>query len=481
MNNLPRLCEQTLSRLPATIGRPGYDRGQIKLGVLHFGPGAFHRAHQAAFFDELLAKDPRWGVSAVSLNSPGVRDALLPQDSLYTLAELDETTRFRVLGAIGEVLLAPAAPEAVFDRLTHPDLRLVTITATEKGYHLGGSGELDLDHPDIRHDLANPTAPRSLIGWLSEGLRRRRVAGQAPLTVISCDNLSENGHRLAAAVARFAGETDPDLAAWVAGETRFPRTMVDSITPATDEGLRTRVRQALGLDDAWPVQRERFAQWVIEDLGIPDSPDWARVGVTLSSDVAGYEQAKLRLLNAAHSTLAYLGLLQGATTVADAMRSPDLAAFVRRLMLEDIAATLRPPAGLILADYVEAVLGRFGNPAIAHQLAQIAADGSQKLPIRLLATIRDALALGRPVDRLAVPLAAWMRFVVKQARNRQPIVDPLSETLIEIGGACTDLAQSDVEAFMRLDSLFPRDLARLETFQRALRVAYSDLVDRFGP
>src|SRR6185437_7696986 len=250
-----------------------------------------------------------------------------------------------------------------------------------------------------------------------------------PYLVVCCDNLSDNGPTLQRAVLAYAARRDAGLAAWIEERARFPRTMVDSITPATDQRLRERVAQATGLEDAWPVQRERFVQWVVEEVDFPGQPDWASVGVTLSRDVTAYERAKLRLLNGAHSTLAYLGLLAGLETVAGAMREPLLRTFVERLMIEDIEPTLAVPQPGALTAYRQSILRRFENPAMRHQLAQIAWDGSQKLPIRILSTITDALGGGQPLVRLAVPIAAWMQFVRVRARQDVAIVDPLAPQL----------------------------------------------------
>ena len=479
---LDRLSEATLPGVRPGVLTPAYDRSTVTPGVLHFGPGAFHRGHQAYFFDQLLSRDPRWGVRAVSLKSPGIRDALAPQDGLYVLAELDAETRFRVIGALTSVLVAADGPDAVSDALADAGTRMVTLTVTEKGYCLTRDGTLDLANGDIRRDLAGSFPPVSVIGWLVEGLARRRAARLAPFVTLSCDNLPSNGDRLAAAVARFArARGDADLADWIEGEARFPNTMVDSITPATDDALRARVAGAVGLVDAWPVQRERFRQWVVEDSLGPDAPDLAAAGVTLTHNVAGFEQAKLRLLNGAHSSLAYLGGLAGHATVADAMADGDLAGFVGALMRQDIAPSLKPPAGMSIEAYVETILERFRNPEIRHNLAQIANDGSQKIPIRLLGTVADALSAGRPVHRLAAPIAAWMRFVIITAQAGGPLTDPLADRLRAVAAHCNADPVADVGAFLALAPVFPPDLAGLSRFRIAVEAAYRDLVDAGVP
>ena len=470
-----RLDEAHLASVPAEIGRPSYARRQIKTGIVHFGPGAFHRAHQAAAFDDLLARDPRWGICDVSLRSSNVRDALVPQDGLYTLVSLGERKTARIIGALRELLVAREAQHAVLARLAAPDTRAVTMTVTENGYCLTRQGELDVTRPEIQHDLANPRDPTCLIGWLAEGLRARFEAGLKPFATISCDNLVDNGIRLKRAVVQFARERDAGLARRIEDEAPFPRTMVDSIVPKTDDKLRADVRALLGLQDAWPIQREIFAQWVIEDL--PGSParEWTDAGVTVTANVAAYDRAKLRLLNGPHSTLAYVGSLFGVETVLDAMRDPVLAGFVERLMREDILPSLKPPADFDLSQYIAEVLARFRNPAIRHYLSQIAWDGSQKLGPRLLGTIADALSAGRPLDRLGIPVAAWMRFICKRTRENGEIVDPMATELRSIALGCENRAEVDVPRFLAVNAIFPRRLAVNAQFLSAVGAAYDAL------
>jgi fructuronate reductase len=475
---LSRLSEATLDSAARQLLRPGYRRAQTRIGTVHFGPGAFHRAHQAFYFDRLLEKDATRAICAVSLKSASLRDMLAPQDGLYTLVELDAAPTLRVIGAVRELLVAAECPAAVSSRLCDPDTSVVTMTVTEKGYCLDGAGALDLSHPDIVHDLSHPDAPRSLVGWLVRGLELRRARRLAPYLVVSCDNLASNGPTLRRAVLAFAAEREAGLAGWIEEAVRFPRTMVDSITPATDQALRERVRQATGLEDAWPVQRERFVQWVMEEVDFPGQPDWESVGVTVSRDVTAYERAKLRLLNGAHSSLAYLGLLAGLTTVAEAMAEPALRAFVERMMIADIEPTLAVPQPGVLAAYRKSILRRFENPAMRHQLAQIAWDGSQKLPIRILGTIADALRAGRPVGRLTVPIAAWMHFVRARARDGVAIVDPLATQLAAVGLQAAGDASRDLQSFFALPGVFPDALTQERRFTRALAEAYDVIATR---
>lgn len=434
-----RLNESLLAGLPDAVGRPAYDRRTVVAGIVHFGPGAFHRAHQAWFVEKLLAHDRRWGISAVSLRSSDVRDALEPQQNLYTVALRGESISYQVIGAIREILVAPESPQAVLQRLAAPTTQVVTATVTEKGYL--------------------PTGAGSLVAYLVEGLRLRRAAGLAPFVTISCDNLPDNGAKLARATIGAARAIDTALARWIEDQAHFPSTMVDSITPATTDELRHQTSEALGAEDRWPVQREYFAQWVIEDHGLAAGPDWESAGVIVTDDVAAYDRAKLRIVNGLHSTLAYLGLLLGHRTVFEAMGNVMLARFLRDLVQDDIQPALVAPRSMNLTQYVQDVLARFRNPNLRHELAQIAGDGSQKLPPRLLNVIDDSLRAGRAPDRLCVPIAAWMRFVSRAAKRGDKLVDPLANELLQIGGACTGVGADDVPKFLALQHIFPPALA----------------------
>jgi len=465
---LTRLSPATLATLPENVARPRHDLAAVRTGVVHFGPGAFHRAHQASFFDALLDRDPRWGIAAVSLRSASTVDALAEQGGLYSLTTLGEDIAIRVIAA-HSAFVRPGEDAEVHRLLADPEVGLVTSTVTEKGYCLGADGALDLAHPDIVHDLADRAAPVSIIGWIVAGLAARRAAGVAPFAVLCCDNMNGNGTKLAAAAVLFARQFDGDLADWIAATVAFPNTMVDSITPATDAAHRERARELLGVDDGAAVQREGFTQWVVEHFDLPDGPDLASVGVEMTNDVAAYEKAKLRILNGAHSSLAYIGLALGHESVAGAMADERLAAFAERLIRADIIPSLAPAAGLDLADYATAVLARFRNPAIRHLLSQIAWDGTQKLPYRLLDTACDARAAGRATERLAVPVAAWMAFVRRMARRGDTITDPLAARLSNIGRSAGD-ARGLVDALLALD-LFPRALADDPAWRAAVLTA----------
>ncbi len=428
-----RLSRATLALASAETRRPAYDTATTQTGILHFGPGAFHRAHQASFFDRGLAENPNLGICAVSMHSRDVIGALRPQDGLFTLVEQKSKPVARIIGSLTQVLHAGDDAAAVMNQFSNPGLRMVTATVTEKGYCLASDGSLDLGHPDIISDLSGDKIPASLIGLLARGLNLRRAAGLPGLTLISCDNLPANGEKLGRAVLDFCiHHGQADLADWIRDGSRFPDTMVDSITPATDEALRKLATQMTGLEDAWPIQRETFAEWVVSDAAGPDAATLAACGARIVTDVAGFEFAKLRLLNGAHSALAYLGLALDVRTVAEAMRHSSLAQYVEGLMREDIAPRLPATPGLDLQVYISSILDRFRNPAIHHNLAQIAWDGSMKLPIRLLSTFTEAVAAGASVARFSSAIAAWMSFILTKSRTGEPLTDPMADQLLAI-------------------------------------------------
>jgi fructuronate reductase len=476
-----RLNEQTLGGLPAQVGRPGYDRRKLTTGILHLGVGAFHRAHQAHYTEQLLdrAPTPPWGITGVSLRSPATRDALGPQDGLYTLAvRHGDGETLRVVGALRQMLVASEDPQAVLALLAHPDTRIVGLTITEKGYcHDPATGRLRPDHPEILQDLTNPDQPRTAPGLIIEGLRRRRAKGMLPFTVMSCDNLPANGKMTAAILEDYAARREPGLGSWVADNLVCPNSMVDRIVPATTEADRRRVAAALGVLDAWPVVTEPFSQWVIENRFPSGRPAWEEAGAELVADVEPYERMKLRLLNGAHSLLAYLGFLAGHRLVADAIGDPDFARFILRFWDEEAAPSLSRPTDAAMASYTRALLARFANRALAHQLRQIAMDGTQKLPQRWLATIRDLRRIGAPFPRLALGVAAWMRYVAGTDESGRPIdvQDPMAIRLRQIAAEAGPNPVRLVPALLSLTSVFGEDLPADPIFARTIEQALEGL------
>lgn len=469
---MKRLSQASLRDLPAAVARPVYDRAAARIGIVHLGIGAFHRAHQAVMTEAALAAgDLAWGIAGVSLRSADTRDALAPQDGLYSVAIRDGTgDRFAVVGAVLRLMVAPEDPSAVLDLMAAPDTRIVSLTITEKGYcHLPATGELDETHPDIVHDLAHPEWPRTAIGFLVEAIARRREAGLPPFTVLSCDNLPANGRTLARVVARFAALRDPALAEHVKTHVAFPCSMVDRIVPATTDADRALVASALGVEDAWPVTTEPFLRWVIEDRFPAGRPDWAAVGATVVTDVEPFEQMKLRLLNASHSTLAYLGYLAGHRTVAEAMAAPGFSVLLDQMMTDEVSPTLPLLEDFDLPAYRTMLLARFRNPALHHRTWQIAMDGSQKLPQRLLGTIRDRLKAGAGFDRLALGVAAWMVYATgrDEAGNPIDVRDPLASRFAAVTAGKRE-ASALVAAYLGIREVFGDDLPASTRFRTTL-------------
>ncbi|EAR50509.1 D-mannonate oxidoreductase [Oceanicola granulosus HTCC2516] len=427
-------------------------------GIVHLGLGAFFRAHGAIYIQEAMkASGGAWGITGVSLKSPGTRDRLTPQGDVYNAVELaPDGVHPRLVTSIREVLVAPEEPAAVLDALYRA--KIVTLTITEKGYcHVPATGRLNPHHPDIEADLSEPSHPTSALGYLVRALQHRRHMDIEPFTVVSCDNIPENGRLLRRLVLDLAGLIDTNTADWIESHGRFPCTMVDRIVPATTDADRDRVEQLTGHRDEAPVMHEPFRQWVVEDDFVGGArPDLAAAGVELVDDVAPYEHMKLRMLNGTHSSLAYLGYLAGCETVADTVARPAFAGFARHLWAEEIAPVLTPPSGVPLADYAARLLERFRNPAIRHRTWQIAMDGSQKLPQRILATLAEGLEAGRPQAGLLLAVAAWMQYTSGRtlAGEAIEVKDPAADRL-----AAHWQADDVVAAYLADDEVFAPALA----------------------
>ncbi|MEX0627685.1 MAG: mannitol dehydrogenase family protein [Cucumibacter sp.] len=462
-----RLSNATLARLPQSVRAPGYDRGAVRPGIVHLGAGAFHRAHQAVYVDELLDADPNWGIAGASLKHPDTAKALNPQDGLYTLVSRGAGgTQMRVIGSLVEVLRAEAQRDRLMGLLTAEDTRIVSLTITEKGYcHDPATGELNLDHPDIVHDLAHPDRPGSAPGLIVAALAARRALGLPAFTVLSCDNLPANGIITRRVVVGLAHRLESVIGNWIKNETRFPSTMVDRMVPATTDVDRAEVAGALGLEDAWPVVAEPFSQWVIEDDFTGARPRFEDAGVQMVEDVAPFELMKLRMLNGSHSTLAYLGCLCGIETIAEAVADPDLGALVRRMMTGEVIPTLVEP-GIDLRAYCDTLMIRFANPALRHRTGQIAMDGSQKLPQRLLGTIRDRIRSGGAYDRTALGVAAFMRYVtgVDEKGKKIEVRDPLAARLAGIYSETGKRPAALAARYLGVAEIFGTDLAGDQAF-----------------
>lgn len=472
------MTEPRISRMDLSAGgrRP-------KAGLVHLGLGAFFRAHVATYLaDTMEVSGGDWGVIGVSLQNPATRDKLLDQDNLYTAVELGPQGRDpRVISIIDEVLVACENPKVVLDRLAEPAIHIVSLTVTEKGYcHEPSTGRLRWGDPAIKHDAANPEAPQTAIGYLARALDLRRRNGIRPFTVLSCDNLPENGSMTRALVLEFADAVDDRLARWVREEARFPNCMVDRIVPATTEADIEAVARETGRLDLAPVMFEPFRQWVIEDDFVDGNrPMLERAGVQLVSDVAPFEKMKLRCLNGTHSALAYLGYLAGHRTIRDVVADPVFASLCRHLWQDEIIPTLEPPQGVALSSYAQDLLERYQNPSIRHSTWQIAMDGSQKLPQRILATIGDNLKDGRPCPGLCLAVAAWMKYTSGLDENGQSIDvrDPMAQRTQALWNDNPSSVERG-DAFLALEEVFGR-LSVSTAFRPALIKACEDL-DCFG-
>lgn len=453
-----RLGRANLDRLPPGVRRPAYHRSQVMRGIVHLGLGAFHRAHQAAVIDDCIAAGSGgWGIVGASLRSPDTRDALAPQDHLYTVAiRSAEGTEHRVIGSLLDSVVARENPARLVGRMVDPAIRIVSLTVTEKGYcHTPQTGDLDERHPDVVHDLDNPDTPRSAPGFIVAALARRRARGHSPFTVLCCDNLAANGHTVQRIVTQFAALRSTDLAKWIADTVTFPCTMVDRIVPETTDADRDAVSSALGMRDAWPVMTEPFTQWVVEDRFTAGRPDLAAAGVELVADVRPFELMKLRLLNASHSALAYLGYLAGHETIADTMQDPHFARLAAQVM-EEAAVTLTMPAGTDLTAYRASLLMRFANPALHHRTWQIAMDGSQKLPQRLLGAMQDRLARNLPIATHALAVAGWMRYVtgLDEQGRAIDVRDPLAGEFAALAREAGPVAERLAPALLGVEKVF---------------------------
>ncbi|MBE0532093.1 MAG: mannitol dehydrogenase family protein [Rhodospirillales bacterium] len=466
---MKRLNTDVLASLPAGVAVPAYDRKAVKVGIVHLGIGAFHRAHQAVYTDDVLAKGAtEWGYCSVDLLGPDVRDRLVPQDTLYSVSALSgQGMKTRIIGSIAEIMVGPEDPEALLKRMEDPKVRIVSITVTEKGYcHDPASGDLNMAHPGIAADLKTPGRPTTIVGYLVEALRRRRAAGTAPFTVMSCDNLFSNGIIAKRVVTTFADAIDADLGKWVRDNVAFPCTMVDRITPSTTPDDIAKVEAALGVHDAWPIVCEPFTQWVIEDNFPTGRPAWETAGAEMVKEVEPFEFMKLRLLNGSHSALSYLGTLAGYQTIAECMADPAYVRFMRRLMDEDVTPTLHMPAGVDVGAYKDSLVERFINPAIKHRTTQIAMDGSQKLPQRFCGTVRGRLAAGGSVSHLALAVAAWMRYVtgIDEKGHAITVSDPMAARLKEIAAKAGRNPEAQVKGYLGVSEIFGQDLIAARPF-----------------
>jgi fructuronate reductase len=473
-----RLSHSLLPELPQSTRQPQYDRDSLDIGMAHIGVGAFHRCHQAEFIDDMLeARFERWGVLGVNLTAPRLADLLIPQDCLYSRRlRQDGRSGTRIIGALRQVIDVEdkASAEAAVAALGDGQISVATITVTEKGYCLTPStGALDFDNPALRADLEGGFPPRTLLGLLALALERRRQAG-APLTLISCDNVPSNGARLGAAMLEFASLRSAPLTRWIEDNVTFPCTMVDRIVPATTPEDVEEISSAIGACDPAAVVGEPFRQWVIEDKFAGERPPLDLAGVQFVADSKPYERIKMRVLNAAQSTLAHQGALVGHEFTYQAAADPMLAALTRRMLERETSTTLPKVAGMEAGAYIDEAMARIRNAAIRHRCHQIGADGSQKVVQRLIDPLRERLAAGQSADLLTLSVASWIAYGLSGARRfgaRWTPSDPYAEIIIALGEKNSDWSEL-ARPVLAIAPIFGTDMARpqlIEPITRHLR------------
>ncbi len=471
-----RLSAAALPRLPQSVARPAYDRRTVTPGIVHLGVGAFHRAHQAVFIDDCLNRgETQWGIVAASLRSPETRDAIEPQDNLYTFCLRDgKSERLRIIGSIMETIVAPEDPEKLVERLSDPRVLIVTLTVTEKGYLTNlASRSLLRDHPDILHDLENPDRPRSIFGFILAATRRRRKEASLPLTLLSCDNLPANGHVLQKLLLEFAELADAELASFIEANIACPCSMVDRIVPATTDADRDTISTALGVRDAWPVVAEPYFRFVIEDRFPHGRPALERSGVEFVSNVEPYEHMKLRMLNGSHSAIAAIGQIAGLATVADAWGEKTVRDFIDAYWRE-VARTLDPTVDG--AEFAAGLRERFADPSLQHKTMQIASDASQKVPLRILGPLRELLEEKTASCAVIFAVALWIRSCADRDEKDQPIT--ILDPAFKEWDAPDQLAMAPdavVDRFLTFRRTFGDDLPGNENFVSTLKAAYRDI------
>ncbi|MDF1814645.1 MAG: mannitol dehydrogenase family protein [Verrucomicrobiales bacterium] len=460
MTAVTRLNQESLSELPESVSRPTYDRSKLSAGILHIGVGGFHRSHEAWYTNKLLEATgaTQWGICGVGLREADrkIADILKKQDYLYTLIikHPDGKIENQVIGSIIDFMLGSDDPAAVTDRMADEKTKIVSLTITEGGYNFKpATGEFNFKNPEVKHDLANPNEPKSVFGFLTAGLKKRRAAGLTPFTIQSCDNIQHNGDMTRKMLLAFARKQDPVLAEWIENEVCFPNAMVDRITPVTTPDDIETLENEHGIKDKWPVTCEPFSQWVIEDKFCNGRPEWEKVGAQFVPDVTPYETMKIRLLNAGHSVLGMLGSIHGHTTIDECVADPLFAAYLRRFMDFEATPVLDPVEGIDLEQYKDSLIERFGNPYIKDSLARICLESSSKLPKFIIPTITENLELGGSTEYAALVIAAWCYYSDKGVSKdgvKLEIVDDMKE---ELHKAASGTASSKL-SFLKLKPVF---------------------------
>lgn len=479
---MPTLSSKTLSQVNPSVATPKYDRTQLKTGIVHFGVGGFHRAHEAMTLDNLfnegISKD--WAICGVGLlpNDLKMKQVFDEQDCLYTLTlkHPDGRREARVIGSIVEYIFGPENPEALIEKLAHPDTRIVSLTITEGGYNFDRvTGEFDSSNPAVAADIESESVPTTVFGYIFAGLALRRERGIAPFTVMSCDNIQGNGDIAKKMFTAFASLKQAEFGEWMSENVAFPNSMVDRITPVTAPEDIVEAEQNTGLADSWPVVCEPFFQWVIEDHFPLGRPEFEKAGVQMVEDVMPYELMKLRLLNASHQGLTYFGYLSGYRYAHEATSDPAIAAFLLRYMNEEATPTLLPVPGIDLNAYKLQLIERFSNPEVKDTLARLCAESSDRIPKWLVPVVHDQIAKAGQVKLSAAVVASWARYAegVDEKGEAINVVDPLKDELIPIAKS----QRENPLAFIQNKKLFG-NLAENDAFRTAYLDALHSLFEK---
>lgn len=477
-----KLSNANLSSLPANVRVPTYDRSRVGQRIAHIGVGGFHRAHQCVYNDDLLHQNAgsEWGLCGIGLLPVDSRigEVLHSQDCLYTVVERSAAgDKARVIGSIQNFLHAPGNPNAVLEKLASAETAIVSLTITEGGYYVHqGTGEFNAEHPDIQNDLAHPHEPKCAFGYLAEALERRRDRGLVPFTIMSCDNLQGNGDMVKKMLLAFIELRDPKQRNWLEQNGAFPNSMVDRITPATTDEHRALVREVFGIDDAWPVMTEPFRQWVIEDHFVQGRPAWEQVGAQFTSDVLPYEKMKIRLLNASHQAICYVGMLQGYEFAHEAMADQRITKLMRTMMDVEVTPVLSEVPGIDLSQYKATLIERFANPAIRDQLGRLGTEGSARIPKFVVPSIIDELKRDGPIKLLSLTVASWFRYLSGKddAGKSMPMNDPMLDQLREAAIA----GGKDPRRLLAMRQLFSEEVANNPRFGKEVEEALASFYEK---
>ncbi|MGO4821713.1 MULTISPECIES: mannitol dehydrogenase family protein [unclassified Flavobacterium] len=476
------LNAENLEMLPANVSVPTYDRDAIKTSILHIGVGNFHRSHQAYYINELIDKykDLNYGICGVDLldSDRKMYNILKDQDGLYTLytKEANGAHKAKIIGSIVEYFYGPENPLAVIERMASPDIKIISLTIAEDGYHLNEiTGAFDINHPAVTEDIKNPFSPKTVFGYLTQSFKLRKLRGIEGCTVLSCDNIKSNGDTMRQSLLEYVSKVEPELVEWIKENTTFPNTMVDRINPITSSVDRNTLKEDFSIDDQWPVIVEPFSQWVIEDKFVHETPAWERVGVQYTDAIGPFENLKLKILNASHTILGILGTLHGYKTVYEVTSDTDFLTFLEAFLDDEVTPTLQDSNSDTIEKYKKNIVSRFKNPHINDQLFRICQESSAKVPLFILPTIKSQLLSNKNIEKAALIIAAWAKYNdgIDDNENSYEIVDTMSGTLIRTAA----LSIQNPMKFIEIKAVFG-DLAQQADFAKAYLIAIEKVRDK---